>query len=63
KSYSYPVIFGASSKTNLHGSCYREGLEHAQSSRTLRPLFECHLDFVNNTAKQPKASTLFKTQP
>ncbi|CAF0984646.1 unnamed protein product [Adineta steineri] len=63
KSYSYPVIFGASSKTNLHGSCYREGLEHAQSTRTLRPLFECHLDFVNNTAKQPKASALFKTQP
>jgi hypothetical protein len=63
KSYSYPVIFGGSSTTNLHGPCHREGLEHAQSIRTLRPTFECHLDFVNNTSKHPKASSLFQTQP
>ncbi len=56
------MTFGAGSTTNLHGSCHREGLEHAQSSRTLRPTFECHLDFVNNTSKQPKASSLFRTQ-
>ncbi|UJR15428.1 hypothetical protein I4U23_002373 [Adineta vaga] len=62
KVYSYPVIFGASSTTNLHGSCHREGLEHAQSIRTLRPTYECHLDFINNTSKHPKASGLFKTQ-
>ncbi|CAF1020972.1 unnamed protein product [Adineta ricciae] len=62
KVYSYPVIFGASSTTNLHGSCHREGLEHAQSNRVLRPTYECHLDFVNNTSTQPKASALFKTQ-
>ena len=63
KSYSYPVIFGASSTTNLHGPCHREGLEHAQSTRVLQPTFECHLDFVNNTSKHLKALSLFKTQP
>jgi hypothetical protein len=62
KSYSYPVTFGTESTTNLHGSCHREGLEHAQSTRILRPTFECHLDFLNNTSKHPKASSLFKTQ-
>ncbi|CAF1321374.1 unnamed protein product [Rotaria sordida] len=63
KSSSYPVIFGADSTTNLHGSCYREGLEHAQSIGTLRPIFECHLDFVKSKLNYPKISTLFKTQP
>jgi hypothetical protein len=62
KSYSYPVTFGAGSTTNLHGLCHREGLEHAQSTRILRPTFECHLDFLNNSSKNPKASSLFKIQ-
>ena len=56
------MVFGAGSNTNLHGSCNREGLEHALSTRTLRPLFECHLDFLNNSSKHPKAASLFKTQ-
>ena len=55
------MIFGTGS-SNLHGSCHREGLEHALSARTLRPTFECHLDFLNSSSKHPKASSLFKTQ-
>ena len=62
QSSSYPVTFGSDSTSNLHGSCYREGLEHAQSIRVLRPTFECHLDFLNSTAKHSKASSLFRTQ-
>ena len=62
KSLSYPVILGSDSKNNLHGSCHRDGLEHAQSVGILRPTFECRLDFLNSTSKYPKASSLFKTQ-
>lgn len=62
KSYSYPVIFGTGSTTNLHGTCQREGLEHAQSTHVIRPNFECHLEFLNSSPKHPKASSLFKTQ-
>lgn len=44
--------------------CDRESLEHAQSIRTLRPMFECHLEFLNSRSNSnyPKASALFKTQ-
>lgn len=56
------MIFGTGSTTNLHGACQREGLEHAQSARVIRPNFECHLEFINSAPKHPKASALFKTQ-
>ncbi|CAF4473756.1 unnamed protein product [Rotaria sp. Silwood2] len=62
KPVSYPVVFGGDSSTNLYGLCYREGLEHAQSIGTLRPIFECHLEFIKSKSNNPKASTLFKTQ-
>jgi hypothetical protein len=63
RTYSYPITFGPGSTSNLHGLCHREGLEHALSTGTLRPTFECHLDFLNSSSKHPKASSLFKTQP
>ncbi|CAM2724226.1 unnamed protein product [Rotaria socialis] len=62
KPSSYPLIFGTDSTTNLHGSCQREGIEHAQSIRTLRPLFECHLDFVKSKTNNLKAASFFKTE-
>jgi len=63
KVYSYPIVFGGRSSTsNLHGSCTRQGLEHAQSIRVLRPAFECQLEFVQSSSQHPKASSLFRTQ-
>lgn len=62
KPSSYPITFGTGSTTNVHGSCQREGLEHAQSIRALRPLFECHLDFVKGKTNNLKASSFFKTE-
>ncbi|CAM4832959.1 unnamed protein product [Rotaria magnacalcarata] len=62
KPSSYSLIFGTDSTTNLHGSCQRQGLEHAQSIRSLRPLFECHLDFVKSKTNNLKAASFFKTE-
>ena len=62
KTYSYPVIFGADSSTNLHGLCHRKALEHAQSIHTLQAIFECHLEFLNGKSIHPRASSLFTTQ-
>ncbi|CAF1399781.1 unnamed protein product, partial [Didymodactylos carnosus] len=68
KNYSYPVILG-SGQTNVHGSCHREKLEHAQSKDIFRPPFQCNLEFIDTNDKsslthsQYKVSSIFDVYP